>query len=86
MSCFGDDTDTNSADFWKVETVSGKGWRREENVRFKHVDTGKYLHSTGQHQFGRPIAQQREVCTFGRANNLNVWRAMEGMFVKANTK
>ena len=49
---------------------------------FKFQFLMQFLHSTGQ-QFGQPIAGQREVCASGRANNLNLWRAMEGFFIKA---
>ena len=45
----------------------------------------QYLHVTGQ-QFGQPIAGQREVCATGYTNNANLWRAMEGFFIKAPEK
>ena len=56
-------------------------------MKFQHVDTGNYLHSTGQHQFGRPIGGQREVCAFSRAkDSKNEWAAMEGLYVKTEKK
>lgn len=41
----------------------------------------QYLHVTGA-QFGQPIAGQREVCAVSRTNNNNMWKAMEGFFIK----
>ena len=74
--------ETNSADNWRVEVAGGGVWMREKKVRLKHEDTSQYLHSTAQHQFGQPIAGQREVCAHPAKSQKNEWRAMEGLYVK----
>ena len=82
VSAFGDSSKTDSGDNWKVE-CSGTYWKRTDSVRFKHVDTKKYLHSTGRHQFNRPIAGQREVCAHSsKTSALSEWKAAEGFFLK----
>lgn len=45
----------------------------------------QYLHSTGQHQFGRPIQGQREISAYRKSNALNQWVAMEGLYIKTAT-
>ena len=40
-----------------------------------------YLHVTGD-TFGRPIGGQREVSGYSSANDLNQWKAAEGIFMK----
>lgn len=84
VSAYGGADDSNTADHWKVVVTGGGYWKREHVVRFQHVDTGNYLHSTGQHQFGRPIGGQREVCAYSRANDKNEWTAMEGLYIKSD--
>ena len=61
-------------------------WTREQPVRLRHVDTGNFLMSTGQHQFGHPIEGQREVAAVkqGSAQQTS-WTAMEGLYVKELT-
>jgi hypothetical protein len=54
-------------------------------MRFNTL-TWQYLHATGQHQYGQPIQGQREVSAFARANALNNWRAMDGLFLKPAEK
>jgi dolichyl-phosphate-mannose--protein O-mannosyl transferase len=52
-------------------------------VRLRHVDTGNFLMSTGQHQFGHPIEGQREVaCAKQSQSPQTSWTAMEGLYVK----
>ncbi|EGD83215.1 mannosyltransferase [Salpingoeca rosetta] len=81
VSAFGDHSQSDTGDNWKVE-CSGTYWKRDDTVRFRHADTKMYLHSTGRHQFNRPISGQREVCAYAKSSNLNQWRAAEGYFLK----
>ena len=58
-------------------------WTRERPVRLRHVDTGNFLMSTGQHQFGHPIEGQREVAATKQSQSpQSSWTAMEGLYVK----
>lgn len=83
VSCFGGPEESNTGDHWRVEVVSGQFWEREKPVRLVHVDTGVFLHSTGQHQYNQPISGQREVCGSTKASSpLHAWRSMEGFYVK----
>ncbi|XP_033103200.1 stromal cell-derived factor 2-like [Anneissia japonica] len=82
VSAFGEDGDGDDGDYW-VLTCSGKNWKRNEQVRLKHVLTEKYLTVTGE-VYGRPIHGQREVCAQGSPNSNTYWKAMEGVYIKPN--
>lgn len=82
VSALGDNDHSDMGDSWRLECDTTH-WEREHPVRFKHQQTNQYLHSTGQHQYNQPIAGQREVCAAARANNLNLWRAAEGLYIKS---
>eukprot|EP01137_Pigoraptor_chileana_P028473 Opistho-2@962 len=81
VSAFGEGGEGDTGDSWIVECAE-PFWFRDEPVRFKSVDTKRYLHCTGTHGFGRPIAGQFEICGFPRANGDNLWRAEEGIYIK----
>ena len=49
------------------------------------VCVSRYLHSTG-HQYGRPIAGQKEISGYKYATDDNLWKAMEGVYLKADAK
>lgn len=62
---------------------------RGEQVQFKHVDTGKFLHSNGdagkfnQRNCGQqcPIMNQNEVCAFPRKGDpKNFWKTSQGVY------
>ncbi|KAH6554679.1 hypothetical protein KP509_1Z315700 [Ceratopteris richardii] len=61
VSCFGGESESDSGDLWRVE-IDGKDdvWRREQKVRFRHVDTGAYLHSHNK-KYSRIAGGQQEV-------------------------
>lgn len=80
VSAFGENGEGDEGDHWAV-TCTDKYWRRTEKVRLKHVVTDHFLHATGD-SFGRPIHGQREISAYNYANDLNYWRAAEGIFVK----
>eukprot|EP00041_Stephanoeca_diplocostata_P003995 m.39927 g.39927 ORF g.39927 m.39927 type:complete len:221 (-) comp14770_c0_seq1:114-776(-) len=84
VSAYGSREESNTADNWRVEVEGGGFWMREGKVRLKHVDTGKYLYATGQHQFGHPIEGQREVsaAAAGARTPQGEWIALEGLYVK----
>ncbi|GBG84577.1 hypothetical protein CBR_g38858 [Chara braunii] len=86
VSCFGGDSSTDTGDNWKVELESGKGdWRRDQKVRFFHVDTGAYLHSHDK-KYSHPIKGQQEVCGVRKKSADNVWLATEGVYFPAKTQ
>ncbi|XP_071960001.1 stromal cell-derived factor 2-like [Antedon mediterranea] len=82
VSCFGENGDGDDGDLWAV-TCSGSNWKRNEQVRLKHVLTEKYLTITGE-VYGRPIHGQREVSAQGSPNSNTYWKAMEGVYIKPN--
>ena len=51
------DTHGDGGDDWMVE-CSGKYWTREIPVRFKHVDTGKYLGASSKFEFNQSTCGQ----------------------------
>lgn len=54
VSAYGDNGLGDTGDDWKVEVTTGTHWKRDETVKFKHVDTGKYLQSN-RNQYRNPI-------------------------------
>eukprot|EP00045_Choanoeca_perplexa_P015516 m.196250 g.196250 ORF g.196250 m.196250 type:complete len:209 (-) comp17010_c0_seq1:5266-5892(-) len=76
-----DNGEGDTGDNWKLECDS-TFWEREKTFKLRHVETKKYLHSTGSHKFNRPIAGQREVCALSPASRLSEWKPAEGFFVK----
>jgi dolichyl-phosphate-mannose--protein O-mannosyl transferase len=80
VSCFGSDESSDTGDNWIVEIPSGAGaWERGKKVRFKHADTGAYLHSHGM-KFGRPIAGHQEVCAAHSSGSNAMWVSAEGVY------
>ena len=50
-------------------------------VKFKHLETGAYLSSSGDKRYGRPISGQLEVCGKNKAGKVNeFWIATEGVY------
>ena len=45
VSAFGDSGKGDEGDHWALQ-CSGKYWRRNDNVRLKHIVTDKYVHVT----------------------------------------
>jgi dolichyl-phosphate-mannose--protein O-mannosyl transferase len=82
VSAFGENGEGDDGDYWIVE-CDEEFWRRDEPVRIKHEATKKYLHVTGD-TFGRPIHGQLEVCCYHNANQYNLWRVYEGVYIKPN--
>eukprot|EP00735_Rhodelphis_limneticus_P012257 TRINITY_DN5475_c0_g1::TRINITY_DN5475_c0_g1_i1::g.26734::m.26734 TRINITY_DN5475_c0_g1::TRINITY_DN5475_c0_g1_i1::g.26734 ORF type:complete len:227 (-),score=53.01,sp/Q9DCT5/SDF2_MOUSE/48.88/6e-55,MIR/PF02815.14/0.0085,MIR/PF02815.14/4.4e-10,MIR/PF02815.14/0.0005,His_binding/PF02098.11/1e+03,His_binding/PF02098.11/0.3,His_binding/PF02098.11/1.5e+02,N36/PF11438.3/0.18 TRINITY_DN5475_c0_g1_i1:103-783(-) len=80
VSAYGANGVGDTGDNWRVECVKTTAfWLREEEVRFLHVDTGKYLHSTSQ-KYQRPIAGQFEVCAKDTKNKQAQWKADQGVY------
>jgi len=71
VSCFGDNGFGDTGDDWEV-SCKGQHWVRGQEVRFKHKDTGMYLHSHTAHRFTQqncpscPIQGQYEVTVSAR--------------------
>lgn len=82
VSAFGENGEGDTGDNWMVE-CDDEFWKRDEPIRLKHLDTNKYLHITGD-TFGRPIHGQLEVSCYHIANQYNLWRVNEGVYIKPN--
>lgn len=67
-------------DHWTIQ-CDETSWRRDEEVRLKHVVTGGYLHINGE-TYGRPIKGQMEVSAAHGQNSKNLWKVAEGVYVK----
>jgi len=85
VSAFGENGLGDTGDNWEV-VCKGKKWKRDEKIRFKHVDTGNYLHATNE-QYGRPISGQREIVGHYSADDPgSQWIAVEGVYVSSEKK
>ncbi|KAI6228962.1 hypothetical protein M3Y99_01063600 [Aphelenchoides fujianensis] len=83
VSCFGKDEDSDTGDHWKL-ICNDDVWSDEDVVQLKHVDTGKFLATSGN-QYSRPIAGQKEVVAMGTGSGNNAyWKAAEGIYVRPN--
>ncbi|WOH09936.1 hypothetical protein DCAR_0729397 [Daucus carota subsp. sativus] len=81
VSCFGDDSNSDTGDYWRLEIEgSGKSWRQDQKIRLRHVDTGGYLH-THNKKYNRIIAGQQEVCGVRDKLPDNIWLASEGVYL-----
>lgn len=83
VSCYGNDGVGDSGDHWEV--LCSGNWKRDESVRFLHVDTGKYLGMSGR-SFGRPIAGQMEVACLGSQSHGTRWASAEGLYIVPKSK
>ena len=79
VSAFGEAGVGDTGDVWKV-VCDGDYWQRDQNVQFKHADTGVFLAASGQ-TFGRPIDGQMEIIGSQRADGTTKWRTQEGVYV-----
>lgn len=79
VSAFGEAGVGDTGDVWKV-VCDGDFWQRDQNVMFKHSDTGVFLAASGQ-TFGRPINGQMEIIGSQRADGTTKWRTQEGVYV-----
>ncbi|KAJ4763329.1 Stromal cell-derived factor 2-like protein [Rhynchospora pubera] len=85
VSCFGSDQDSDTGDHWRLEIEgSGKTWKQDQKVRFKHVDTQGYLHSHDK-KYTRIAGGQQEVCGVREKRADNVWLAGEGVYLPVNS-
>lgn len=86
VSCFGENGVGDTGDVWKVEakdasSSSSNLWMRGQSVRFRHVDTGKFLAAQPKAKYNSPIPGQLEVCAVGSARDANtVWATQEGYY------
>ncbi|XP_022889739.1 stromal cell-derived factor 2-like protein isoform X1 [Olea europaea var. sylvestris] len=81
VSCFGDDGNSDTGDYWRLEIEgNGKTWRQDQRVRLHHVDTGGYLHSHDK-KYTRIAGGQQEVCGVREKRADNVWLAAEGVYL-----
>ncbi|KAI3717846.1 hypothetical protein L1987_69723 [Smallanthus sonchifolius] len=81
VSCFGDDGNSDTGDYWRLEIEgSGKTWRQDQRIRLRHVDTSGYLHSHDK-KYNRIAGGQQEVCGVREKRADNVWLAAEGIYL-----
>lgn len=81
VSCFGDDGNSDTGDYWRLEIEgSGKTWRQDQRIRLRHVDTSGYLHSHDK-KYSRIAGGQQEVCGVREKRADNVWLAVEGVYL-----
>lgn len=68
------DIQLSLGDNWKVVVDNGGVWKRNEVVKFAHVDTGRWL-SSNKHKFNNPIPGQTEVCAIAKTSRDIEWAA-----------
>lgn len=80
ISCYGDEKgEGDTGDHWEV-ICSTENWERDAVIKFKHVDTQKWLGVSGR-SFGRPISGQQEIVGFNGIVSGVDWKAAEGVFI-----
>uniref|UniRef100_A0A336MWV8 CSON006643 protein n=1 Tax=Culicoides sonorensis TaxID=179676 RepID=A0A336MWV8_CULSO len=80
ISCYGDENgEGDTGDHWEV-ICSSEWWERDSSIKFKHVDTQKWLGVSGR-SFGRPISGQQEIVGFNGIVSGVDWKAAEGVFI-----
>ncbi|VDK19918.1 unnamed protein product [Anisakis simplex] len=79
VSCFGKDGEGDTGDHWVVMCNTDE-WLRDEPVRLKHEDTGKFLASSGQ-LYGRPISGQGEIVGVSSPGSSCYWITSEGVYM-----
>ncbi len=63
-----------------------KTWMRGQDVRLKHKDTGRFLHSEEKQRFTNrncpncPIVGQQEIFCAQSPTPDNIWKAVAGVF------
>ncbi|PSC68775.1 stromal cell-derived factor 2 [Micractinium conductrix] len=86
VSCFGDDSTSDSGDMWRVEwDGAAPHWERDAAVRLLHRDTAGYL-SNHAVQYQRPIPGHTEVFAARNKGPHAQWRATEGVYFPARTE
>ncbi|KAJ3048654.1 Stromal cell-derived factor 2-like protein 1 [Rhizophlyctis rosea] len=77
---------TDFGDNWQVVCPDKKSgfWLRENPIRLQHIQTKKYLSSSGDRQFGRPIQGQLEISGANSAGAGELWVATEGIYYASN--
>lgn len=86
VSAYGDDGVGDDGDRWKVVcTNKNDFWLRKDAVRFQHVNTGKYLHLSGD-TYGRPIHGQKEISCYSYPNNQNLWKVDAGVYIRPSSE
>ncbi|XP_071702735.1 stromal cell-derived factor 2-like protein [Rutidosis leptorrhynchoides] len=81
VSCFGDDGNSDTGDYWRVEIEgSGKTWRQDQRIRLHHIDTSGYLHSHNK-KYNRIAGGQQEICGVKDKKPDNIWLAAEGIYL-----
>jgi len=80
VSAYGENGFGDHGDDWTVSCSTGT-WKRDGEVRFKHVQTEVYLTISG-HMYGRPIHGQLEVKGDSPSGYNTLWKSAEGVFIK----
>ena len=89
VSGFGEGGQGDTGDNWKVvcDSTSEENWRRGSLVHFEHVDTKKYLYSSGRAKFtaqncgqGCPIMHQTEVSAASTKSVSTKFKTGQGVY------
>eukprot|EP01100_Stratorugosa_tubuloviscum_P014675 TRINITY_DN79_c12_g1_i1.p1 TRINITY_DN79_c12_g1~~TRINITY_DN79_c12_g1_i1.p1 ORF type:complete len:222 (+),score=97.64 TRINITY_DN79_c12_g1_i1:65-730(+) len=83
VSCYGDENNSDSGDFWQIEIIGSPVWTRTSTVLIRHVDTRAYLSCSARAKYGNPIAGQLEIAAKTAKTNEVEWLAEEGLYFKA---
>nr|CAG4652188.1 EOG090X0E0P [Triops cancriformis] len=79
VSAFGENGVGDTGDHWTI-VCDSDFWERDDDVMFKHIDTGMYLACSG-HSYGRPINGQLEIVGISRSDTTTKWQAAEGLYI-----
>jgi len=86
VSAYGNQGEGDEGDDWII-VCEGEYWKRSDRVRFKHVQTNKYLSASTKQRFNQhncphcPIQNDLEVSCADRADHLAFFRTELGIFL-----
>lgn len=89
VSCFGENGKGDTGDDFEVICMASgtKHWRRDQDMRLKHRDTGRFVHTSSKHKFSQkncpncPIIGQSEASCVQTPTAESTWRATQGVFI-----
>lgn len=85
VSAYGSKGVGDTGDHWEL-ICSTDEWKRDDYVRFRHVDTSVYLSMSGR-SFGRPISGQMEVVGVSNLQQHGTrWITKEGIYITPKEK
>lgn len=84
VSCYGSAGQSDTGDNWFIETQDGDVWGRNDKVRLRHKDTGRYL-MTHRKFYQAPIPGQSEVACVDQPSAQTLWYSAEGVYFKPDS-